>query len=145
MSEHCPIYCQFNTKDIKTRTQVINNTTWKPSWEKASPEQKSAYKVTLQDRLNDLKITENINRCCNVHCKQGNHYTAIDYFLISLFENVQEVSNICLPSNRPFNETPHPPLLHDGILKYYYFRIMLSSGTRFGSLRENRLIPNCIQ
>ena len=58
MSGHSPIYCQFHTKDIGTRIEVNNNITMKPSWKKASPQQKSSYIVTLQSRLNDLKITE---------------------------------------------------------------------------------------
>ena len=69
----------------------------KLSWKRTSPEQKSVYKVILQDRLNDLKITENIKTCFDVHCKQGNHYSTSDDFLISLLENVQEVYAICLP------------------------------------------------
>ena len=68
----------------------------KPSWKKASPQQKSSYMVTLQSRLNDLKITENVNMCGDVHCKQGDHNTASDDFLISLLENVQDVSKTCV-------------------------------------------------
>ena len=60
MSDHSPIYCQFRTKDIGTRIEVNNNITMKPSWKKASPQQKSSYMVTLQSRLDDLKITENV-------------------------------------------------------------------------------------
>ena len=110
ISDHRPIYCQFRTKDIGTRIEVNNNITMKPSWKKASPQQKSSYKVTIQSRLNDLKITENVKTCCDVHCKQGDHNSASDEFLISLLGNVQDVSKTCLLSNRPFNEKKTPSI-----------------------------------
>ena len=100
MSDHSAIYCQFRTKDIGTRIEVNNNITMKPSWKKASP----------QSRLNDLKITENVKTCCDVHCKQGDRNSASDDFLISILENVQDISKICLLSNRPFNEKKTPSI-----------------------------------
>ena len=107
MPDHSPIYCQFHTKDIGTRIEVNNNITMKPSWKKASPQQKSSYMVTLQSRINDLKVTENVKTSCDVHCKQGDHNSANDDFLISLLENVQDVSNAGILS---FNEKKTPSI-----------------------------------
>ena len=110
MSDHSPIYCQFNINNLRTRTQIHNNATMKPSWKNASAEQKSAYKVVLQDRLNDIEIPENIKTCCDVHCNRYEHNSASDDFLISLLENIQEVSSVYLPSSRPLDDKRTPSI-----------------------------------
>ena len=82
-SDHHPVYCMRQYDEIKTIDDRILMTTPKPSWKKASSEQKENFIKQLDEQLrgNNDYFTE-IEECSDVHCKNENHITCTDDLLI---------------------------------------------------------------
>ena len=55
-SDHCPIYCTFDSSIVQEQSSKPNRVKPRPSWKRASCEEKMLYKSNLEDKLSRLDI-----------------------------------------------------------------------------------------
>ena len=96
-SDHCPIYCTLNlsvNESVKTQDKSFIP---KPSWKRATLEDKTTFKSQLCSELSTLTIPQSITNCFDVKCKNKKHREDLDNFTLLVLETVQNVSEQCLP------------------------------------------------
>ena len=96
-SDHCPIYSVFKTLEIQQEDQVSNDARPKPSWRRASQEEKKRYQDVLEDKLNFIQCPASVAKCQDTKCKDKNHRAELDIFSNELLEVMQEVAEAYLP------------------------------------------------
>jgi hypothetical protein len=69
----------------------------RPSWKRASQDQKENFKEVLEENLSHLTIPSSVLLCRDLHCTNTNHKQELDIFTLNLLESVQEVAENCLP------------------------------------------------
>ena len=97
-SDHCPIYCTVNTKTMYPKKSVHVTTQPKPSWKRATDEQKADFNVTLKQNLQCISIPTNVDSCRDVHCRDEEHMHECDEFLVSMLETIKSTAASCLPT-----------------------------------------------
>ena len=66
----------------------------------------------LHSRLSNLKVPENILKCCDVNCEIESHNEACDAFLLDILFSVIESSHLAIPftgqnkGKRKYNDIP---------------------------------------
>ena len=96
-SDHSPIYCVIEFQDIQQESPDQPNQKPKPSWKKASQNQKESYKTILENRISQLEVPSSITSCRNVKCNNPAHKEDLDIFTVELLETVQQVAEENLP------------------------------------------------
>ena len=96
-SDHCPVYCVFDSSVIQEDSKESSRPKPRPSWKKASIEQKDKYKSTLEENLSSLKAPESVAKCSDVHCKDPSHKEDLDKYTLELLDIVQTVAEESLP------------------------------------------------
>ena len=97
-SDHCPIYCTVNMSNIQHDfSEPKTSSKPRPSWKRATAEQKVDYKALLEVRLASLSVPESVLTCKDVHCKDSKHKEDLDQFTLELLETVQTVAEESLP------------------------------------------------
>ena len=93
-SNHLPIYCKFivNQLNLNTEERVF---TAKPSWDKATPEQRELYRVSLDEKLGTIFPPVQCLLCENFKCDR--HAADVDEYATSVCEAVDSASKKCLP------------------------------------------------
>ena len=102
MSDHCPIFCTLDVQSIevdKSSNPQAENPP-KPSWKKASEEEKENYIQSLEEQLSSLHVPESLY-CKNIKCQDANHCNDADDFITSILEFVQSSATSSLPSPAP--------------------------------------------
>ena len=89
---HCPIYSVFKTLEIQQEDEVSNDARPKPSWPRASQEEKKKYQDVLEDRLNSVQCPASVAKC-----QDKNHQVELDIFANELLVVIQEVAEASLP------------------------------------------------
>ena len=97
MSDHSPIFCTFDSSLFQELLTDPVKTSPRPSWKRASSEEKSSYMTSLKDRLSKLTIPDSVTSCTNVHCKQASHREDLDQYTLGVLEAVQQVAEDVLP------------------------------------------------
>ena len=69
----------------------------RPSWKKASYDQKSDYKIHLAERLAGISTPDSALCCTDVHCKDPQHKEDLDQYRLEVLETVQAVAEEILP------------------------------------------------
>ena len=72
----------------------------KPSWRKASQEEKSNFKSLLNQKLLALDIPSSVNNCSNVHCKETSHCEDADQLIGQILEAVEDSAKDSLPTKK---------------------------------------------
>ena len=67
-SDHCPIYCKMNITGLQTTSQQECKTSRKINWNKASEEDRAAYRTNLEHLLKSIQSPPGIRHCQNSHC-----------------------------------------------------------------------------
>ena len=69
-SDHKTIYVILKTKslEIKEDTTEAVKPKPKPSWKKATNEDKNKYKVNLEEKLAEVLVPESVSQCKDLHC-----------------------------------------------------------------------------
>ena len=67
LSDHCPIYCVVDIKGIQSTQSDQLPPKNKPSWKKASKENRINFHNILLDKLNNLEIPDCVSKC-NLQC-----------------------------------------------------------------------------
>ena len=96
-SDHSPIYCVLEYQDVHHEDHEEAKQKPRPNWRKASQEQKSCYKVSLEDRISQLDVPPSVVNCKDVKCTNDDHKKELDIFTLDLLEAVQEVAEENLP------------------------------------------------
>ena len=96
-SDHSPIYCSINFSAIEHNFAVPKVSKPRPSWKRASCEQKLEYKTQLAERLAGLSAPDSVLLCRNVHCKDTKHKEDLDQYTLEVLETVQAVAEENLP------------------------------------------------
>ena len=90
-SGHLPIYCKFNVNDLNLEVEQTQPKI-KPSWNKASAEERKQYKDYLSHSLDSLLTPETCSDCNNLNC---NLHT--ESYIMDICEAVDTATRECLP------------------------------------------------
>ena len=135
MSDHAPIYCSVDIASPSTIEIVadIPPPVLKPSWKRATVEQRRSFPIILNEKLAQVSLSETVKNCSNVKCRDTSHCNEIDKFISSLLECVENAAIEALP-------VPHPPKLRKIVpgwksevkpfrdTAYFWHQIWVSSG-----------------
>ena len=97
-SDHSPIYCTINLSAINHRVTLPKAVQPRPSWKRASCEQKSEYKSELTEQLSRIYTPVSALSCQDVHCKDPKHKEDLDSYTLEVLEIVQSVAENTLPT-----------------------------------------------
>ena len=85
MSDHAPIYCSVEFDDganpLEENNRSVPNQNPKPSWKKATQEQKESFPTILNEKLSTLAIPNEIINCRNIKCSIIEHCEKADEFI----------------------------------------------------------------
>ena len=96
-SDHCPIYCTVDLPSIQHNSSAPRPSRSRPSWRKATDQQKNEYRNILEEKLARLSAPESVLTCMDVHCQDVKHREDLDKYTIEVLETVQGVAEDCLP------------------------------------------------
>ena len=96
-SDHCPIYCVIETDTLKLRSEDVDASNPKPSWTKATAEQRKNFTETLGNRLHSLWSPLDCCTCSDVHCCDSSHLHSTDEYLMNLLKCMTTAAEECLP------------------------------------------------
>jgi hypothetical protein len=99
MSDHNPIFCVLKSVDIQEDTTEAEKSKPKPSWMKASPDDKYKYKTDLEEALASIEPAESVLQCKDLHCRDPEHLADLDLLAASVLGLVQEVAEQTLPKS----------------------------------------------
>ena len=105
MSDHEPIYCTFNSTLVEEQPQQPCITQPRPSWRRASSEEKDSYRVTLEQRLADLSIPDSVTNCHDMHCRDASHKEDLDQYTLAVLDTIQDAAEVNLPTPAPKNSS----------------------------------------
>ena len=92
-SNHSPIYCKINIGDIDTNTESVDSKS-KPSWNKASDEDKKKYINVLDEKLASIEIPDCVE-CSDLHCLD--HDDPMEVYSSEVLEAVDTAAQECIP------------------------------------------------
>ena len=96
-SDHSPIFCVIDHVQLKQDTVDKVMSKPKPSWKKASDDQKLYFKSMLQEQLSLVEIPSAVLSCSDVKCENFDHKTVIDNYV----EDVLNAINISACESLP--------------------------------------------
>ena len=105
-SDHEPIYCIVETILSDEEQPCQPQAQEKPSWKRATQEQKQCFSSQLENKLNILQIPSSVLECQDVHCKLSDHRSEIDNFMINILDCIEASSFETLPINKPSVNKP---------------------------------------
>ena len=70
----------------------------RPSWRKATPDEKLAFKNELKVKLDNVSPPASLLNCNDVHCNVSSHKVDLDKYTLELLELVQCVAEHVLPT-----------------------------------------------
>ena len=102
LSDHCPVYCIMNFSHIPADEGPIRKPgPPKPSWSKATQEQKDDFKNHLENALLELDIPESLANCNDVHCDNPLHSETADNIIVDILQSVEKAAYDKLPVPAP--------------------------------------------
>ena len=99
-SDHCPIYCVVKLQNVHLEKEKFISGMEKPSWRKASPDEKQCFQTELDCKLQELQIPASVQNCVNVNCKDPSHCEDADEMISKILDAVQTSAKESLPSQR---------------------------------------------
>ena len=103
MSDHSPIYCLVDVDSIPVEASAKDSpeANSKPSWKRASKEQKDNFPIILNEKLSNISIPEEVKNCRNVKCRDTNHSDKADEFVCKILDCVELSAAEALPIPKP--------------------------------------------
>ena len=101
-SDHSPIYCVLKSQPVLAEHQNDNLAQDKPSWRKASPEERNDFQNLLNENLTAIEIPASLNNCPNVLCKDNHHCDDADKFMGEILSAIDLSASETLPSKQSF-------------------------------------------
>ena len=99
-ADHEPIYCIFSSITISKSSIESAPRPPRPSWRRATGEEKEQYNIMLEARLRSIMVPVQVSECQDIHCKDEEHLEAIDWFTREVLEGVQAAAEATLPCPR---------------------------------------------
>ena len=96
-SDHSPVYCVLEIPELQQQIPNPARQKPRPSWKKATLEQKSSFKDVLERKLSQIDTPNSILHCRNVKCQNPDHKVELDHFTVDILETVQQVAEESLP------------------------------------------------
>ena len=97
-SDHCPVYCELNVSLTPPDDSPIRRPAPpKPSWIRATEDQKDNFKNNLEESLLEIKIPESLLHCHDVHCDDPAHSEEADNFIVDILQSVEKAAYDELP------------------------------------------------
>ena len=91
------IYCVLESVNVSSSSNNAAPKNPRPSWKKASSDDKEIYKYVLEEKLNSIIIPTQISECSDLHCKDPVHLEAVDWLATEILESVQSSAELSLP------------------------------------------------
>ena len=102
LSDHSPIYCLLETDMVPVDDVPQDNpVSSKPSWKKATTEQKEKFPAVLNEKLSSFTMPEDILNCKDVKCRDTNHCDKADEFIGKVLRCVEDAAAESLPIPSP--------------------------------------------
>ena len=104
-SDHCPVFCNVRidaceTKDVRNFSRPI-----RPNWKRSTEEEKTTFKNTLADKLDNISLPQSLLCCRDLHCKDSSHLQDCDLLISNVLSLVNDVAE----------STLHVPKLKSGV------------------------------
>ena len=96
-SDHSPVYCIFDSFNLKLDVSESVKPVPRPSWKAASLEEKEIYKNFLEEKLQHIAVPHPVLHCKDVKCTDSAHCDMVDQLTIEVLEAVQLAADECLP------------------------------------------------
>ena len=96
-SDHNPIFCVLESLDITEEVAEAQKAKPKPSWKKATSEDKTRYSDQLINKLEEIEIPKSVIECKDLHCRDPEHLADLDLLAASVLGTVQHVAEETLP------------------------------------------------
>ena len=96
-SDHSPIYCVIDSQNLKQNEIKLSSSVPKPSWKKASEDEKGFFRETLSSKLSKISIPDTVIECQNVQCNHADHRDTIDDYTEAVLEVINDTVFDCLP------------------------------------------------
>ena len=96
-SDHSPIYCVIDSQNLKQNETKLSSSVPKPSWKKASEDEKGFFRETLSSKLSKISIPDTVIECQNVQCNHADHRDTIDDYTEAVLEVIDDTAFDCLP------------------------------------------------
>ena len=106
-SDHCPIYCEMNTTGLQTTSQQECKTSRKINWNKASEEERAAYRTNLEHLLKSIQSPAGIRHCQNSHCSDKIHLSDCDNILYDILQSINHSAIKCFPVTQSGGKMKH--------------------------------------
>ena len=113
-SDHCPIYCTVNMSTIQHASSAPRASRSRPSWRRATFQQKEEYKSLLEERISHIVVPESVLTCVDVHCQDIRHREDLDHFTLEVLETVQAVAEVSLPVPAPSGQNKRVTTIRPG-------------------------------
>ena len=107
-SDHSPIYCIINIGMLQKKTQVKFIPKLRPSWRKATEEEKLSYNNVLEIKLKNM-VTSSSEICKDVHCNNAHHIQEIDTLVVDILKSIDVSAASCLP--KPQRKKTSKPMI----------------------------------
>ena len=105
MSDHSPIYCSVEvdnvTIPVEDNPRNIPHQISKPSWKRATKEQKESFPAILNEQLAMCSVPEAIKSCRDLKCKDTDHCEKADVFICKVLKCVEDAAAEALPNPKP--------------------------------------------
>ena len=96
-SDHSPIYCVIDHYNLKQNKVEAVKSKPKPTWKKASEEQKEDYNLCISERLSNVSVPKEVSECCDVKCDNIDHRNSIDNYVEEVLHTINDTAYDCLP------------------------------------------------
>ena len=97
LSDHETVFCSFTSSLIEEVTCRPCTAKPRPSWGRASTEQKNIYTTSLEQRLAELIIPVSVTQCNDLHCQDPRHREDLDQYTMAVLESIQDAAEVSLP------------------------------------------------
>ena len=116
MSDHSPIYCSVDVETIPAGGATTDSPppSEKPSWKRATKQQKDNFPSVLNEKLSAFCMPEEILNCRDVKCRDTNHCDKADEFICKVLECVEYSAAQTLPTPKPPRTLPSKAKLVPG-------------------------------
>ena len=98
LSDHSPIYCIVQNDEILVQKEEINKPKPKPSWERATEDERRDFFKELDRKLKSCDVQNELLSCRNIYCQNVNHKTACDDYMLDILHKMEQTASDTLPT-----------------------------------------------
>ena len=108
-SDHEPVFCVINSIILTSSSIQVTTPKPRPSWRKASKDEKEMYRFLLDRKLEAIVVPTQIAECKDIKCKDPEHIEAVIWFSSELLDAVQRAGKETLPCPRAGSSDTRKP------------------------------------